>query len=473
MADQVVVRGTVVGEAGVAVAGWVSLGKKLPLRWLSHSLRITSDEGHEITLDGLGADTIAPVTKREVAWSAIEGEELAKLCTREAPAPDVEVDFTTAVLRGGDAIVAWGEVTDRGYVGGDSQRGSVEGGITKLRADVIAVGDERESLLERGRKRHLERAEKAAAKRGVTATTQPEGAKSATEPGLRVVTVWHLLAFAGVIVMAALAALTGEVSRFVLCISSFAWLPRMLDGQLIPRMRQGRLAPGGDLDIPFVVYLLAAGVVVFAAFSVTFGKPGKVDNVTIASFVFAGAAALMVLWMTLLTRERRRYLSIVAKAPPHPDPIKDSVWGASVGRFSSEVLLIGAEYTATGSGKNVTVRESKFANLTPQAPMTREASSVDVQLGDAAILTLAKYTESTGERAEKRAEIIASTTPVIAVGRATDGVLRKGGEASLIVFASAAGTEVLVELRKLRTREHIADVMALLGVASVVAAFLL
>src|SRR5687768_3321855 len=107
MGEPAIVRGTVIGDAGAPVAGWVSLGKKQPQRWISHVVRIKSDDGREITIEDLGSDTIAPVTREPAKWRDIEGDELAKLCTREAPAPDVDVDFTTALLRGGDPIVAW------------------------------------------------------------------------------------------------------------------------------------------------------------------------------------------------------------------------------------------------------------------------------------------------------------------------------------------------------------------------------
>jgi hypothetical protein len=102
----------------------------------------------------------------------------------------------------------------------------------------------------------------------------------------------------------------------------------------------------------------------------------------------------------------------------------------------------------------------------------RESSGLDVQLGDAAILTLAKYGIVNGIYQARRGVLIDSTTPAMVAGRATDGVLRKGGEASLLVFASPARTDVRRELARLRTRETIGSALTVVGAACVVAGFL-
>ncbi len=481
MAEQIVVRGTVVGEEGVAVAGWVSLGKKLPQRWLSHTVRITSDEGHELTLEGLGADTIAPVTTREAAWSAIEGEELAKLCVREAPAPEVEVDFTTAVLRGGDVIVAWGDVLDRGYIGGDSQRGSVEGGITKLRAHVVAVGDDRESLLERGRERHAERTREQAAKAAKAAkkTQAKRAPKSAAPaaatvkaPGMAVLSYEHGLVVLAIAICVACAVVT-EYQMFWLAAGLCALFPRAYDAVVLPRFRVDRLAPA-SLEAPFIAFVIAGGIGVLFPFMSTFGKNAKQGlGSDIATYIAAANATLAALWLTYAGQQRRRYCAILANAPDHPDPIQDGVWGKSVGTFSEQVLDVGAEYTTTGSGKNATTSSSPYTTLKLQAPLVRKSSGLDVQLGDAAILTLAKYGILNGIYQKRRGVFIDSTTATMVAGRATDGMLRKGGEASLLVFAAAPHTDVQRELARFRKRETVDSIFAVVGLASLAASFLL
>src|SRR5690606_37036834 len=130
-----------------------------------------------------------------------------------------------------------------------------------------------------------------------------------------------------------------------------------------------------------------------------------------------------------------RYLAILANAPAHADPVPDGVWGASIGYFAKQVLLVGETWKriGIGTGDKATYHTSKFADLDLQGTLLREGKqSVDVQLGDAAILTLATMSEKTDDRTSRKAELIDTRTPVIAAGRATDGMLRRTGEASLL-----------------------------------------
>lgn len=110
MSAEATVRGKVVGEPGKPVAGWVSLGPNQPQRWIAYDVRIKTDAGQEVALEGLTAGTIEPVLRTKAPWRELARHELAKLCLAEAPAPDVEVVFTTAVLRGGEPVMAWGKV---------------------------------------------------------------------------------------------------------------------------------------------------------------------------------------------------------------------------------------------------------------------------------------------------------------------------------------------------------------------------
>ena len=68
------------------------------------------------------------------------------------------------------------------------------------------------------------------------------------------------------------------------------------------------------------------------------------------------------------------------------------------------------------------------------------------------------------------ADVIGEHHPVRVVGRAKDGVLVKGGEASLLVFAVARGGDVGKTLRRMRRRERVSLALALMGFACVPAA---
>jgi hypothetical protein len=481
MAERVVVHGAVIGEAGKPVAGWVSLGASQPQRWLSRTVRIASDEGHEITVEDLGGEAIAPVTKREVVWSDFEKDELSSLLVRDAPAPDVEVKLHDAILRGGDHVSVWGDVTDRGYVGGDSQRGSVEGGITRIRAWLLSYGENAARLLDERKQAQLDEQRKEAeqaAKVGSRSTTDAaKKTKSkpvdtrAFEPIFANLPLF--VAIAGLAVCAICAVATDRFHGFLKAAAVVAWAPIALDTLLLRRFRSGARAPTSLDGITFA-YAIVALIVLFFEFSVTFGDPdpAKMRGAMFFTLIGACATGITVLIGWLLTRSRRRYLAILANAPPHADPTPDGAWGASVGRFSKQVLNVGQDFTTSGSGKNATVRSSAFCTVEPQAPLLRDGkSTIHVQVSEAAILTLANVHSSTGAKTSRSAHYIDATTPVIAAGRATDGVLRKGGEASLIVFASAPGTNVVVELAKLRRREWFAAALAVVGVACFVASF--
>src|SRR5688572_25174280 len=101
--DQATLRGTVVGEAGAPVAGWVSLGQNQPQRWVGRTFVLETFDGHRVEIEGLAPHTIEPVVRRKATWGVLEGDDLARFCEREAPAPDIEVVLTSGVVRGGEA----------------------------------------------------------------------------------------------------------------------------------------------------------------------------------------------------------------------------------------------------------------------------------------------------------------------------------------------------------------------------------
>jgi hypothetical protein len=483
--ELVVVRGTVIGDAGKPVAGWVSLGKKQPQRFLSRTLRIESSEGHEMVLEDIDGNEIQPIAKREVKWQELEGTEIGNLCAREAPAPDVEVELREAVARGGDKVAAWGEVLDRGYIGGESQRGSVEGGITKLRVVLLQVGDDCVEKLEARKEAQLAKDRKEEAKYQEKLRKNEESDRAAATPNAPRTpkTPWKapwvtnpslFTAVVGIAVFAALGVLTGHHHRFLAGCAAFAFVPRALDAQIVPRFRNGRVA-APSLQVPTIGFAIAGlitiGFPIFGSFGKNTVRLEQAAAFNVALMVTCGVTALATLWLSLASRQRRRYLAILASAPAHPDPIKDGVWGVSVGKFSKQILAVGDDFSASGSGKNTIVRENPFLNMELQAPFVRESSGLDVQCGDAAVLTLAKGRTETGNRTWRSFHYIDSTTPTLVAGRATDKILRKGGEASLIIFASPPNTDVRAELATLRRRELIGGVLALVGVAGFAALF--
>lgn len=480
MGELVVVRGTVIGDAGKPVAGWVSLGKKQPQRFLSRTVRIESNEGHEMTLEQIDGDEIQPVSSRDVKWQDLEGTEIGNLCAREAPAPDVEIDLREALIRGGDKVSAWGEVIDRGYIGGESQRGSVEGGITKIRVILLHVGEDAETELEKRKeaklaKQRKEKEDYEAHRRKIRSGDLVEAKKPEDRGPTRRFDNYPLLLAIGLLVVAGVGSLIvpDQLGRLLRVAAVAAWAPLAFDAVLIPPFRTGPRGP--NYNAVFGFFVVCALVAAFLQLALAFGPPPDPDKLVgaiVLTILLTSLAAVAtgVLWF--VGRKRSRYLRILASAPEHPEPFKDGVWGRSVGRFSAEVLTVGNQYTTQGSGKNATVFTSGFANCEVQGKLLRDGKdTVHVQLGDSLILPLASIETDAGAKTIRRMHYINSTTPAIAAGRGTDGVLRRGGEASLIVFASPPRTDVLGELARLRRRLQVGAMFALVGALCFVGSF--
>ena len=464
MRELAVVRGTVIGEPGAPVAGWVSLGKRQPQRWVSHVVRIVTPDEREITIEGLAETTIVPVRVDDVKWRAIDSDPLAQLCSREAPAPDVEVDFTTAVLRGGDPIVAWGEATDYGYAGeagGDAFRGTQERAITKLTPRLVAYGDDREQLLARARERWVDEAR---ADEPVEARA-PKRDPSYTNRLARNLPL--ACALFGLAVTAMLMVATEAHAVGLRAAAMFAFLPLALDASHLPRFRRDSLSPP-DLDLPFVMFAFGALGVLLVTYGLAVGDtdPAHQHKHVVASYVAATVASLSLGWLWAATRTRRRWIAMMIAAPPHTHPVRDGVWGAIDGKFSSDVMAVGYNYETVGTGKNAGVRARSFANVTFEAPLRSADTVYPVRLAEAAILTMTQHTTHTGERRTRVADVIDASTPVRVVGRMREGAFVKGGEASLLVFAAGPDTDVARELRRLHHRHLAALVLAAAGIAA-------
>jgi hypothetical protein len=483
--ELLVMRGTVIGDANTPVAGWVSLGKRSPQRWISRTVRITTEDGRKITLEDLTADTIAPVVTEEKRWRDLEGGELARLCSREAPAPDVEVELTTAVLRGGEAIVAWGVATEHGPAGGgggDAYRGTAERVVTRLSARAIATGDDREALLERARARFDDEARAAArAAREAPAPAAKAGAKP-KDPDSSNRLAWNLplwLALGGLAVVAAFALAGTPHGPWLRIAAMLALAPIALDAALVPRFRDGASAPP-PLDVPITGFLLAAAGVALTSVGVATGDvaPDRAKAVHIASIVLAAIALIAFAWLWSATRARRRTVAMMIGAPPQPQPPRDGVWGALDGAFSSEVMSVGEDVHVHGAAvkdaagiKRRSVSTTGFAKVAAEGTLRAAGATHRVRLAEAAILTMAKLERSTGKDRGMRADVINERTPVRVVGRATEGVFAKGGEASLLVFAAAVDTDVATELRRLHLRHRVANALAVAGVLALAASF--
>lgn len=479
-AEEATLRGYVIGEEGRPVAGWVSLGLDQPQRWLARSVRIETDDGYEVTIEELAGDSIVPVTKLEVPWGQIEQDEVAQLCYREAPSPETDVEFRDAILRGGDPVVVWGEVADHGYAGGeDTQSPAYTGGgarqITRLQARVVAYGENCEAFFTDARARWLAKHVEKPLAKIATKAPEPLPVAPTADRNYHNRLHWNLPLYLAVTIIGALAIVAIGTRRpvpMLLAISTAAYLPLVFDAQLLPRFRRGAVAPP-PLEIPFIAYMLTAiGTTLFAYGTATSdAAPHKSSGVYVFTYVFAFIALGAAAWMWIATRTRRSYISTMLRAPKHLDPLRDGVWGASDGAFSSEVMSIGETINVVQRSR----RRTKYANLGYQEDLVTDGERKvrRVRLAEASILTMVRFDRAVGKDEGVRADVITPRTPVRMVGKSQNGTFVKTGEASLLVFAAGIGTDVGKELRKLWLRDWIAQGLAILGVACLVLALLL
>lgn len=500
--EEATLRGYVIGDEGKPVAGWVSLGLEQPQRWLAHSVRIETDEGYEVTVEELAGDSIVPVTKLDVKWGDIEHDEVARLCYREAPPADVEVQFRDAIIRGGDPIVVWGEVADHGYAGGeDTQSPAHRGGgvrtISRLQARVVAYGENCEQFFNDAKSRWLtkhtfESPSRQNRSKSVTSAPIPTLAAPLSERDYRNRIAHNLpLVISVVVMIGALAVgfLTHQTGRMLLAVAAAACAPLTCDAWIVGRFRQAHLA-SPPLEVPAVAYFVSAVATTVLAIAMSLGdvEEGKGEGLRAFSYLFAIGSVASTVWLWSATRKRRAWVAIMHKAPAHMEPLRDGVWGASDGSFSSDVMSIGEMITEFATAvksvagvKTRTVKTEKYANLTYEAELVTDGERRvrRVRLAEASILTMVRLKRKTGDGKGVRADVITSKTPVRLVGRpqggvfVKSGVVVKSGEASLLVFAAGIGTSVASELRRLYLRDWTAQILAGVGAVCLVLSFLL
>ncbi|MDQ3031131.1 MAG: hypothetical protein M3Y87_01845, partial [Myxococcota bacterium] len=248
--------------------------------------------------------------------------------------------------------------------------------------------------------------------------------------------------------------------------SAIALAPLALDAAFLPRFREGT-TPLREHDVPtFTAIFAGLAALCFALWTARDG--GEIRG-TIGTAIAALVCALATGWLWLGARSRLKWLDILAAAPPHPAPLPDGVWGASEGTFTGRVVAVGAEHTSSGSGKNATVWSSPIASIATDATLTTVHGPVRVGLARALWITMTSHRQRKAENRSVTTDVIHERTPARVVGRARDGALVRGGEGSLLVFASGIGTDIGRELRRLRIRERLSRVMALGGVLCMLA----
>ena len=100
----------------------------------------------------------------------------------------------------------------------------------------------------------------------------------------------------------------------------------------------------------------------------------------------------------------------------------------------------------------------------------RDGATLDVHLFGGLWFSTVTYEHTTTDRAHRySAAVIREGAQVRVVGRVKDGIIAKGGEASLLIFATDLGGDPAARARELAARDRLAVVLAALGAAVVAA----
>jgi len=503
--DGVELTGTALGQPGVPVAGWARLGAKAERRFVASSLRLRTDDGREVEITEIGRASIEPVARREQPWHTLEQTPGASLCVADAPAPDREVELSTALVCGGQRIAVFGPVLRRDFApaAAASEAGAFRQPaaqqVSAVAARLLAIGDDCEARL-----RRMRAAEQRAASKAVARRAAPSAATSTGSASTRAASALpdgplrdRLQRNLGLLIMLCCVAVEGVLVALLprgrdalLAMAAMALtLPAALDALLLPRFRSlgGKLR---SLEAPGVAYFVGVGLALAMLLGVaqSGARPQDVDRARTMELLglFAGLAGVGVsLYLVTSGRQRRRLIKLLADAPAHASPPADKVWGHLEGRivqmkgtpvagvqagFASGVHRTWwgtASKDSTGA-RHRNVSDSAFEHATPtfQLGHVRDGEQRTTVQADGALWWSAVHVnQATGTDKADVADVIAADCPLRVVARAQGGVLVKTGEDSLLVFAVAPGQDVATTLRRLRWREQLGVALAGAGAA--------
>jgi hypothetical protein len=465
------VSGVVIGDAGALVGGRVKLGANGTWHAITKVVKMRTDEGHEVELVDLERATMDPVVTQKADWRDLETEPGAFACVDEAPAPDVTAELYSSHVRGGQRIAAWGEVREHVLDGGSggAYRESAKRRVIVMAPSMVFVGDNCIERLERLRATPAHTPLRPPP-RSAPAETPVVSTEASPWGELRAEPV-GLVAMVPVIVLFGIlwAVRTGaNPSAALVIIGAALALPLasqglgygFIDEEVKPNMASRAVAMlfAGMLGVTCVLALWG------------YSSVPAFDNLCIVGA--GGGVALLAFCIALvvMSRKRRRYLRLVVDAPLHSDPIVDGVWGALEGTATADgEVLVDGQRCIVAYGIAYAAEDSESVRL----------SQISFHVGDVQVRIRGMLWFSTISRDVKSrlgklsVDLIRDGARVRVVGRVKDGVIAKGGEQSLLVFATDRDGAPLAAAKRIARWDLVALVMACVGIAGVVAGIVL
>jgi hypothetical protein len=218
----------------------------------------------------------------------------------------------------------------------------------------------------------------------------------------------------------------------------------------------------GPKDVALAYLVLYAGTCGVTAWAYT-----KTADVRWTSLIAVTLACTGV-GIVLVTSRRRRLLRLIASASPHEVPIRDGVWGAVDGRARTAVG------EASVDGWKVIAAQGRKASGEDREYVVRWVSEivvgdVAVRMSDASWLSIVSIVVES-KLGRMSVDTIREGASVRVVGRAKDGVIAKGGEESLLVFAADTDGDAKTRARQLAKWDAVMFGLSIVGSLILVAA---
>lgn len=456
--EDAVVTGVVVGDAGREIGGYAKLGPHGERRTIGERVVVRTDDGHEVELVELAAATIQPLVSRKAPWSELEEVLGARVCIDDAPAPDVVTELIVAVVRAGERIAAWGPVLERAFEGTSGHyRSAAQRRIVRLAPTLVVLGHGCEERLAALREAQVVRAGAS-----VEAASEPplsSHARSATPwYELRTVPLGLWVMLPAVLVFSLVAGLRWFDPSMALVSLGAALVLPLASQCLALRFHDERQPAETRASAVWLARLYGIGALCIWILAVAaYGTPRNYSSIPLVALLGGLLTIVTASALLVASQRERRLLRTILEAPAHADPISDRVWGAIEGRArgAEQSVVVADDPCIVASGarqqgeelETIAVCQDSFVvggiTVRPRGMLWFSTTSRDVE---SRLGTL-------------HVDVIREGAKVRVVGRAKDGVLAKGGEDSLLMFATDRDGAPLATAQKL-VRWIVASVIA-------------
>ncbi|MFN0250813.1 MAG: hypothetical protein ACKV2T_28320 [Kofleriaceae bacterium] len=451
------------GDEGTIVGGRVKLGANGTWHAISKVVKLRTGEGHEVELVEIEHATIDPVVTTKADWGDLEKEPGALACVDEAPAPDVTAELYSSHIRGGQRIAAWGEVREHvldGEVGVGAYRESAKRRVVVMAPSMVFLGDNCVERLERLR---------------ATPAHEPLRSPSEAAPKLPETTPWGELRVVpvGIFATVPVVVLFGVLAVVRNAASPSAALALIGAALVLPLASQALghgfiVEDAKPSETRRTVAMLFAGTLGITCLFALWGYSSAAAFDSLRLVGLAGGLVLLAscVALVLMTRHRRRCMRLIANAPAHADPIVDGVWGALDGAATADGnVFVAGEPVVVAYGIKFASEDSETIRETQ---LSFHVRGVQVRIrGMAWFSTISRDVET--RLGMLSVDMIRDGAKVRVVGRAKGGVLAKGGEQSLLVFAMDLDGDPIVAARRFAWWDRAVVGLTIAGSAGMIA----